>query len=156
MDEILVLSLYILCLVLYLSLSFSLSVCLYSALSLCLSPFLHLSPSLSLFLSSSLHLLCLSPFLHLSPSLSLFLSSSLHPSLSLHLSLPCLSQSGEASPFPGGDDSFQFISQMVHQYVKEEETRARHQAALLQLRERALKEKTKAQLDWLRMKRMCV
>ena len=83
---------------------------------------------------------------------SRFVNLSLSVSLSLSLSL--VSQSGEASPFPGVDDSFQFISQMVHQYVREEETRARHQAALLQLREKALKEKTKAQLDWLRMKRM--
>jgi centrosomal protein CEP350 len=42
------------------------------------------------------------------------------------------------------EDSFQhFMSRMVQQYVREEELRARHQATLLELRENALKEKTK-------------
>ena len=42
------------------------------------------------------------------------------------------------------EDSFHhFMSRMVHLYVQEEEVRARHQATLLQLREDALKEKTK-------------
>ncbi len=41
---------------------------------------------------------------------------------------------------------------MVSEYVKEEELRARHRAALLQLREKALHEKTQAQLKWLKMK----
>ncbi len=41
---------------------------------------------------------------------------------------------------------------MVSEYVKEEELRARHRAALLQLREKALQEKTQAQLKWLKMK----
>ncbi|KAL8177367.1 UNVERIFIED_CONTAM: hypothetical protein K2H54_001291, partial [Gekko kuhli] len=38
---------------------------------------------------------------------------------------------------------------MVRQYMKEEEMRAAHQSSLLQLRKKALKEKTKAELAWL-------
>lgn len=47
----------------------------------------------------------------------------------------------------------QFMSRMVQQYMREEELRARHQATLLQLRERALQEKTEAELEWLGMKK---
>lgn len=38
---------------------------------------------------------------------------------------------------------------MVRQYMKEEEVRAHHQSSLLRLRQKALKEKTKAELAWL-------
>lgn len=62
-------------------------------------------------------------------------------------STPYLSEGSLLSPRRGGrntEDSFQhFMSRMVQQYVREEELRARHQATLLQLRENALKEKTK-------------
>ena len=46
----------------------------------------------------------------------------------------------------------QFTSRMVSEYVKEEEARARHRAALLELREKALQEKTKVHLKWLQLK----
>ncbi|EDM09502.1 rCG46291 [Rattus norvegicus] len=53
-------------------------------------------------------------------------------------------------PFSGGQDSFsKFTMEMVRQYMKEEEVRAAHQCSLLRLREKALKEKTKAELAWL-------
>uniref|UniRef100_A0A8C8RCU2 Centrosomal protein 350 n=1 Tax=Pelusios castaneus TaxID=367368 RepID=A0A8C8RCU2_9SAUR len=53
-------------------------------------------------------------------------------------------------PFSGGQDSFsKFTMEMVQQYMKEEEMRAAHQSSLLRLREKALKEKTKAELAWL-------
>ncbi|XP_029417772.1 centrosome-associated protein 350 [Nannospalax galili] len=62
-----------------------------------------------------------------------------------------LSSSKELSmPFSGGQDSFsKFTMEMVRQYMKEEEMRAAHQSSLLRLREKALKEKTKAELAWL-------
>lgn len=45
---------------------------------------------------------------------------------------------------------------MVRQYMKEEEVRAQHQSSLLQLRQRALKEKTRAELAWLEhLKKYC-
>ncbi|XP_041133991.1 centrosome-associated protein 350 isoform X6 [Polyodon spathula] len=53
-------------------------------------------------------------------------------------------------PFSSGQDSFsRFTMEMVRQYMKEEEVRAHHQSSLLRLREKALKEKTKAELAWL-------
>ncbi|XP_030063866.1 centrosome-associated protein 350 [Microcaecilia unicolor] len=53
-------------------------------------------------------------------------------------------------PFSGGQDSFsKFTMEMVRQYMKEEEMRAAHQSSLLRLRQKALKEKTKAELAWL-------
>ncbi|MGH0121756.1 UNVERIFIED_CONTAM: hypothetical protein FKN15_050429, partial [Acipenser sinensis] len=53
-------------------------------------------------------------------------------------------------PFSSGQDSFsKFTMEMVRQYMKEEEVRAHHQSSLLRLREKALKEKTKAELAWL-------
>ncbi|XP_069497557.1 centrosome-associated protein 350 isoform X2 [Ambystoma mexicanum] len=53
-------------------------------------------------------------------------------------------------PFSEGQDSFsKFTMEMVRQYMKEEEMRAAHQSSLLRLRQRALKEKTKAELAWL-------
>ncbi|KAK2490169.1 hypothetical protein MC885_008119 [Smutsia gigantea] len=62
-----------------------------------------------------------------------------------------VSSSKELSmPFSGGQDSFsKFTMEMVRQYMKEEEMRAAHQSSLLRLREKALKEKTKAELAWL-------
>ncbi|XP_077188333.1 centrosome-associated protein 350 isoform X2 [Paroedura picta] len=64
---------------------------------------------------------------------------------------PPLSPVKELSlPFSGGQDSFsKFTMEMVRQYMKEEEMRAAHQSSLLRLREKALKEKTKAELAWL-------
>ncbi|XP_029887496.1 centrosome-associated protein 350 isoform X5 [Aquila chrysaetos chrysaetos] len=57
-------------------------------------------------------------------------------------------------PFSGGQDSFsKFTMEMVRQYMKEEEMRAAHQSSLLRLREKALKEKTKAELAWLEHQR---
>ena len=54
----------------------------------------------------------------------------------------------------GGDESFlDFMSRMLHQYTKEEEMRAKHQSTLLELREKAIKEKTEAQLKWLKIKK---
>uniref|UniRef100_A0A4W3GE57 Uncharacterized protein n=1 Tax=Callorhinchus milii TaxID=7868 RepID=A0A4W3GE57_CALMI len=50
----------------------------------------------------------------------------------------------------GSQDAFsRFTLEMAQQYVKEEELRARHQAALFRLREKALREKTAAELAWL-------
>ncbi|XP_061860268.1 centrosome-associated protein 350 isoform X2 [Colius striatus] len=57
-------------------------------------------------------------------------------------------------PFSGGQDSFsKFTMEMVRQYMKEEEMRAAHQSSLLRLREKALKEKTRAELAWLEHQR---
>lgn len=48
------------------------------------------------------------------------------------------------------EDSFKkFNSEMVVKYMKEEEMRSKHQAHLLKLREKALIEKTNAELAWL-------
>ncbi|KAL4634878.1 centrosome-associated protein 350 [Arapaima gigas] len=59
------------------------------------------------------------------------------------------SQEGSVA-FSSGQDSFsKFTMDMVRQYMKEEEVRAQHQNSLLRLREKALKEKTKAELAWL-------
>uniref|UniRef100_A0A671KJE4 Centrosome-associated protein 350-like n=1 Tax=Sinocyclocheilus anshuiensis TaxID=1608454 RepID=A0A671KJE4_9TELE len=53
-------------------------------------------------------------------------------------------------PFSSGQDSFsKFTMDLVHQYMKEEEVRAQHQSSLLRLRQKALREKTKAELAWL-------
>ncbi len=46
----------------------------------------------------------------------------------------------------------QFTSRMVSEYMREEELRARHRATLLELREKALQEKTQAHLKWLKLK----
>lgn len=53
-----------------------------------------------------------------------------------------------AAPFSGEDSFSQFTSDMVR-LMKEEEVRAKHQAGLLRLREKALKEKTRAEMAWL-------
>ncbi|XP_043102271.1 centrosome-associated protein 350 isoform X3 [Puntigrus tetrazona] len=53
-------------------------------------------------------------------------------------------------PFSSGQDSFsKFTMDLVRQYMKEEEVRAQHQSSLLRLRQKALREKTKAELAWL-------
>ncbi|XP_028821253.1 centrosome-associated protein 350-like isoform X2 [Denticeps clupeoides] len=66
----------------------------------------------------------------------------------------CLSQRQQqqegSGPFSGGQNSFsEFTMAMVRQYMQEEEVRAQHQSSLLKLRERALREKTRAELAWL-------
>lgn len=59
-------------------------------------------------------------------------------------------QQENSIPFTSGQNSFsRFTMDMVRQYMKEEEVRAQHQSSLLQLRQRALKEKTRAELAWL-------
>lgn len=58
---------------------------------------------------------------------------------------------GDLSSLFAGEDSFnRFTADMVRQIMKEEEYRSQHQAALLNLREKALKEKAKAELSWLK------
>ncbi|XP_051508871.1 centrosome-associated protein 350 isoform X4 [Myxocyprinus asiaticus] len=53
-------------------------------------------------------------------------------------------------PFSRGQDSFsKFTMDLVRQYMKEDEVRAQHQSSLLHLRQKALREKTKAELAWL-------
>ncbi|XP_048832644.1 centrosome-associated protein 350 isoform X4 [Brienomyrus brachyistius] len=53
-------------------------------------------------------------------------------------------------PFSSGQNSFsRFTMDMVRQYMTEEEVRAQHQSSLLRLREKALKDKTRAELAWL-------
>ncbi|OCT82819.1 centrosome-associated protein 350 isoform X2 [Xenopus laevis] len=55
-----------------------------------------------------------------------------------------------SGPFASGQDSFwKFTMEMVHQYMQEGEMRSTHQSALLRLRQKALKDKTKAELAWL-------
>jgi len=53
-----------------------------------------------------------------------------------------------AAPFSAEDSFSQFTSDMVR-LMKEEEVRVKHQAGLLRLREKALKEKTRAEMAWL-------
>jgi len=45
------------------------------------------------------------------------------------------------------------MNRMVKAYMREEELRAHHQSTLLQLREKALKERTQAELEWLTLKK---
>ena len=45
---------------------------------------------------------------------------------------------------------------MVRQYIQEEEVRSKHQAALLALREKAITEKTKAEVAYLEMQKKSV
>ncbi|XP_065104513.1 centrosome-associated protein 350 isoform X7 [Paramisgurnus dabryanus] len=53
-------------------------------------------------------------------------------------------------PFSSGQDSFsKFTMDLVRQHMKEEEVRAQHQSSLLRLRQKALREKTNAELAWL-------
>lgn len=60
----------------------------------------------------------------------------------------------DLSSFFTGEESFnKFTEEMVRQFMREEELRAQHQAALLRLRDKALTEKTKAELAWLDQQR---
>ncbi|XP_077324321.1 coiled-coil domain-containing protein 187 [Lithobates pipiens] len=61
----------------------------------------------------------------------------------------------EVGQFYGCNMFSRFTMEMARQYLREEELRARHQTALLKLRENALKEKTKAELALLKHQRMC-
>ncbi|XP_069465191.1 coiled-coil domain-containing protein 187 [Ambystoma mexicanum] len=60
----------------------------------------------------------------------------------------------EICQYYGGPPMFsRFTLEMAQQCLRDEELRARHQTALLRLREEALKEKTKAELAWLEHQR---
>ncbi|OCT67026.1 hypothetical protein XELAEV_18038307mg [Xenopus laevis] len=62
----------------------------------------------------------------------------------------------EISKFYGSPNMFKRFSwEMTQQYLREEELRARHQRALLRLREEAVKEKAKAELALLEHQRKC-
>ncbi|XP_025028916.1 uncharacterized protein LOC112541870 [Python bivittatus] len=66
------------------------------------------------------------------------------------------SQWSEISQFYGGSSSFGHLSlTLVEQSLREEELRARHQSALLRLREKALQEKAQAELAWLEHGERC-
>ncbi|NXD62112.1 CE350 protein, partial [Eolophus roseicapillus] len=57
----------------------------------------------------------------------------------------------------GGSSTFcRFSLAMAEQCLRGEELRARHQAALLKLRKRALREKARAELAWLEHQRRCL
>ncbi|XP_030063478.1 coiled-coil domain-containing protein 187 [Microcaecilia unicolor] len=61
----------------------------------------------------------------------------------------------EISQLYGGPPTFsRFTLEMAQQCLRDEELRARHQSALLRLREEALQEKTKAELSWLEHQKM--
>jgi len=60
------------------------------------------------------------------------------------------------SPFVDEDTFTRFTSDMVRQYIQEEEVRSKHQAALLALREQAITEKTKAEMAYLEMQKKSV
>ncbi|XP_061208416.1 coiled-coil domain-containing protein 187 isoform X2 [Neopsephotus bourkii] len=67
------------------------------------------------------------------------------------------SQWSEAARHYGGSSTFcRFSLAMAEQCLRGEELRARHQAALLQLRRRALREKARAELAWLRHQQRCL
>ncbi|XP_067397702.1 coiled-coil domain-containing protein 187 [Emydura macquarii macquarii] len=67
------------------------------------------------------------------------------------------SQWSEISQFYGGSSTFcHFSLTMAKQYLREEELRTRHQTALLRLREKALQEKTEAELAWLEHGKRCL
>ena len=46
-------------------------------------------------------------------------------------------------------EDVEFSEEMLKQYLREEERRAQHQAALIKLREKAIKEKASAEMDYL-------
>lgn len=73
------------------------------------------------------------------------------------LSVSCPSrvqQDGSVPVFSADQYSFsEFTMAMVKQCMQEEEVRSRHQSSLLRLRHRALKEKTRAELDWLELQK---
>ena len=58
-----------------------------------------------------------------------------------------------ASPFVDEDTFVRFTEDMVKQYIQEEEVRSKHETALLRLREKALIEKTKADMAWLELQK---
>ncbi|XP_047011716.1 centrosome-associated protein 350 isoform X3 [Ictalurus punctatus] len=63
-------------------------------------------------------------------------------------------QDGSVPVFSADQYSFsEFTMAMVKQCMQEEEVRSRHQSSLLRLRHRALKEKTRAELDWLELQK---
>ncbi|KAM8934319.1 coiled-coil domain-containing protein 187 [Pelodytes ibericus] len=63
----------------------------------------------------------------------------------------------EVSEFYGSPSMFsRYTLEMAQQCLREEELRARHQAALLRLREEAIKEKAKAELAFLQQQRKCL
>ena len=53
------------------------------------------------------------------------------------------------TPFESDDLFGKFTVEIIQQYMKEEEVRTKHQSAILRLKEKSLKEKTKADLQWL-------
>ncbi|XP_055958069.1 centrosome-associated protein 350 [Patella vulgata] len=60
---------------------------------------------------------------------------------------------GDMSLFVGGDTFSKFTADMVRQLMKEEELRSQHQAAMLRIRETALKKKADAELSWLQQQK---
>ncbi|KAB5567082.1 hypothetical protein PHYPO_G00228690 [Pangasianodon hypophthalmus] len=63
-------------------------------------------------------------------------------------------QDGGVPVFSADQYSFsEFTMAMVKQCMQEEEVRSRHQSSLLRLRHRALKEKTRAELEWLELQK---
>ncbi|GAB0198558.1 coiled-coil domain-containing protein 187 [Grus japonensis] len=67
------------------------------------------------------------------------------------------SQWSEVSQHYGGSSTFcHFSLAMVEQCLRGEELRARHQAALLKLRKKALQEKARAELAWLGHQKRCL
>nr|XP_033818154.1 coiled-coil domain-containing protein 187 [Geotrypetes seraphini] len=66
-----------------------------------------------------------------------------------------ISMWSEISQLCGGPPMFsRFTLEMAQQCLRDEELRARHQSALLRLREEALQEKTRAELSWLEHQKM--
>ncbi|XP_068011971.1 coiled-coil domain-containing protein 187 isoform X3 [Melanerpes formicivorus] len=67
------------------------------------------------------------------------------------------SQWSEVGRHYGGSSTFcHFSLAMAEQYLRGEELRARHQAALLKLRKKALREKARAELAWLDHQKCCL
>ena len=67
---------------------------------------------------------------------------------------PAPSQGSRTRPRSAAPVPFsRFTIQMLEQSLREEDLRARHQAALLRLREKALEEKMRAELAWLEHQR---
>ncbi|NWH22371.1 CE350 protein, partial [Grus americana] len=66
-------------------------------------------------------------------------------------------QWSEVGQHYGGSSTFcHFSLAMVEQCLRGEELRARHQAALLKLRKKALQEKARAELAWLGHQKRCL
>ena len=64
-----------------------------------------------------------------------------------------MSRKSSKSPFVAEDTFARFTTDMVRQYVHEENVRAKHQKALLKIREKAIIEKTKAEMAYLEMQK---